>query len=135
MKSSKGRTIAIRYLSDRTYGKDRHDYYVGTEAIELPTVEELREIIKNYTLGQREATLALRYGYANRNPKDPFVKKIGKDLALSRLEKEALLEPLVLTDISLNYNQSHFNAVVTFSGYSFGLSDNKVHYLGFHTYG
>jgi len=134
MKSSTGRTVAIRYLSDRSYGKDRNDYYTGTEAIELPTVEELRKMIDIWvTTPQPEnknQTISLKSGAANRNLKDQFVKKIGKELALKRMEESEPLE-LPLNFISLDSHYIMFNAVFNFGGFTFGLTNNKVIYLGF----
>jgi len=133
MKSSTGRTVAIRYLADRGYGKSRNDYYTGTEAIELPTVEELRKIIDIWITApqpeNRDQTISLKFGAANRNPKDQFVKKTGKELALKRMEeREPLILPLNFISLDSHYM---FSAVFSFSGFRFGLTSNKVTYLGY----
>jgi hypothetical protein len=133
MKSSTGRTIAIRYLSDRSYGKELNDYYVGTEAMELPTVEELRNVVMEYLAGRKQNSLVLKSGYANRNPKDPFVKKTGKELALSRLELNAG-EALPLNSIEMTDSSRKFNAIFNFGGFVFGLTDCKVIYIGFNVW-
>ena len=133
MKSSTGRTVAVRYLSDRNHGKQRNDYYTGSEAIELPTVEELRNIITEHISGRKSHSLTLKAGGANRNPKDPFVKKIGKDLVLKRLEaKPALVLPL--KTIRLPMNDLSVNVIFNFGGYVFGLTNTKVQYLGYDFY-
>lgn len=127
---SENKIIAIRYDTNHyVYDKSHNDYYVGTEAIELPTVEELRQMAINWALGNKNATVSLKNSYVKRNPKDNFVKKVGKELALARLEKSTPLQ-LDLHKIYFDPSQN-FNLVFSFEGWTFGLTNTKVIFMGF----
>ena len=133
MKSSTGRIIALRYISDRNYGKNKNDYYTGTEAIELPTVAELTEMGLASMLGKKDHKITLKIGHATRNPKDQFVKKTGKELVVARLESsEALI--MSLTSINLKNVGPNYSAIFSFGGFLFGLSEKRVIYIGFDPY-
>lgn len=131
MKSQNGRVVAIRYES-KMYGKGNNDYYEGTSAIELPFLSELKAMAHDWMFeNKRHQIISLKMGYAKRSPKDNFVKKIGKELALKRMEESEPLK-LELSRIAIaELGDVRASVYFIFQGFAFGILGSKVLYMGF----
>jgi hypothetical protein len=58
--------------------------YIGTFAVSLPSLEVLLAFAAK-SITESNSLLPIRIGAAKRNKKDQFIKKVGRDLSLSRM--------------------------------------------------
>ncbi len=78
----------ITYYYEENYGsRSDNDFYKGTFAINLPSIEKLMSSVSHSVLSPTEPT-HIKIGYAKRHKKDAFVKKIGRELSKSRMAYE-----------------------------------------------
>jgi hypothetical protein len=78
----------VTYYYETNYGSpSHHDFYKGTFAISLPSIEDLMSFASHSVFSQTELT-HIRIGHAKRHKDDAFVKKIGRDLSKSRMAYE-----------------------------------------------
>lgn len=131
MKSQSGRIVAIRY-EGKMYGKGSNDYYEGTSAIELPFLSELKAMAHDWMFeNKKDQSISLKMGYAKRNPKDSFVKKIGKELALKRMEESEPLKLELSRILVAEPGDVRASVYLIFQGFAFGILGSKVLYIGF----
>jgi hypothetical protein len=61
-----------------------------TAAVEIPTKENLRIDVYKLLGENPKAIVSYNIGFANLNPKDRYVRKMGKQLACERMEQQQL---------------------------------------------
>lgn len=142
MEKDLARKILIRYLPELTQmyrkDKDRHDYYQRTIAIEMPTVAELQAFMQ---IPDFKHVMYLKFAEAKKHPKEPFVKKEGRNLVLERLAKA---KPMELRITQMHLNTSAHELTFTYrafytqengpsgygEGFTFKLKNGKVYFVG-----